>query len=148
MRTPASRMTLGAFSALAATALFTTAAHATVFDQAISVRPEAHIAGDGSVTLSGTYRCEVASPSGAMQIKATVIQDGSRLSIGAGEVVCDGAEHAWVAGSPLTGGIHPGRATAVAELQEIHFSGLMPRAIDTVAQDSKDIQVIEVIGDR
>ncbi|MEU3721803.1 DUF6299 family protein [Streptomyces sp. NPDC031705] len=148
MRTPARRMALGAFSALAATALFTTPAHATVFHQAISLRSGAHLAEDGSVTLSGTYHCEAASPSGAVQIKATVVQDASRLSIGAGQVVCDGAEHAWVARSPLTGGIRPGRARAVAELQEIHFAGLMPRAVDTVAQDAKDIDVVEVTGQR
>ncbi|MFD0352830.1 DUF6299 family protein [Streptomyces sp. NPDC127110] len=143
MRTPARRMTLGAFSALAATALFAAPAHATVFNQGISVQSEAHIAGDGSITLSGTYHCEAPSPSGAVQIKATVIQDATRLSIGAGEVVCDGAEHEWVAGSPLTGGIHPGAARAVVELQEIHFSGgLLPRGIDTVAQDDHVIQVV------
>ncbi|MFJ3878423.1 DUF6299 family protein [Streptomyces sp. NPDC090077] len=143
MRTPARRMALGAFSALAATALFTATAHATVFHQGISVRSEAHINEKGEITLSGTYHCEAASPSGAVQIKATVVQDGTRLSIGAGEVVCDGAEHEWVAGSPLNGGIHEGDARAVAELQEIHFSGgLMPRGIDTVAQDSRAIKVV------
>ncbi|MCX5377861.1 DUF6299 family protein [Streptomyces sp. NBC_00091] len=142
MRTTARRMALGAFSALAATTLFTAPAHATVFNQGISVQSEAHIAEDGGITLSGTYHCEAASLGGAVQIKATVIQDGSQLSIGAGEVVCDGAEHEWVAHSPITGSVHPGRATAVASLQEIHLQGLFPRSVDTVAQDTQDIEVV------
>ncbi|MEU8434249.1 DUF6299 family protein [Streptomyces sp. NPDC029216] len=142
MRTPARRMALTAFSALAATALFATPALATVFHQGISVEQQAHITPQGAVVLSGTYHCELSPSSAAVQVKATVVQDGTRLSIGAGEVFCDGREHAWEAVSPLTAGLHPGRAEAVAELQEIHMAGLMPRAISTVAQDRKDIEVV------
>ncbi|MEW1634448.1 DUF6299 family protein [Streptomyces sp. NPDC093801] len=143
MFTPARRMALTAFSALAATSLFATPALATVFQQGISLHPEAQISRDGSVRLSGTYHCELSPKSGAVQIKATVVQDGSRLSIGAGEVFCDGREHAWEAVSPLAAGLHKGRAQAVAELQEIHMAGLMPRAVDTVAQDSHDVEVVD-----
>ncbi|RPF41069.1 hypothetical protein EDD96_4859 [Streptomyces sp. Ag109_G2-6] len=141
MRIPARRMTLTAFSALAATALFATPALATVFHQGISLRPEARITADGSVVLSGTYQCELSPASAAIQIKATVVQDATRLSIGAGEVFCDGREHIWEAVSPMTGGLHPGAARAVAELQEIHMTGLMPRALSTVAEDRQDIEV-------
>ncbi|MBT2452639.1 hypothetical protein J7F03_37485 [Streptomyces sp. ISL-43] len=104
---------------------------------------DAHIAEDGAVTLSGTYHCEQASPMGAMQIKATVVQDGTHLSIGAEEVVCDGTERRWVAHAPgFLAGVHPGRATVTGELQEIHLSGnLMPRSVDTVAQDTQDVEV-------
>ncbi|MFG2877595.1 DUF6299 family protein [Streptomyces sp. NPDC048337] len=140
------RMALAALSALAATTVFTVPAGATVFEQGISVHPEAHIAKDGAVTLSGTYHCEQASPVGAMQIKATVEQDGSRLSIGAGEVVCDGTEREWVAHAPafVRGSVHPGHATVTGELQEIHLSpNLMPRSVATVAQDTQDVEVHE-----
>jgi hypothetical protein len=142
MRTPVRRMALTAFSALASTALFATPALATVFHQGISVRSQAHITPQGEVVLAGRYHCELSPTSGAIQIKATVVQDGSRLSIGAGEVFCDGREHLWKAVSPLTAGLHAGPASAVAELQEIHMAGLMPRALSTVAQDRQDIEVI------
>ncbi|MCF3180979.1 MULTISPECIES: DUF6299 family protein [Streptomyces] len=142
MSTAARRMALSAFSALAATALFATPALATVFHQGISLGSKARITPDGSVVLSGAYRCELSPTSGAVQIKATVVQDGTRLSIGAGEVFCDGRVHAWEAVSPLTAGLHPGSAHAVAELQEIHMAGLMPRALSTVAEDQQDIEVV------
>lgn len=143
MRTHARRMALAALSALAATAVFTAPAGATVFNQGISVDEHAVISPDGGVTLSGPYHCEQASPEGAMQIKVTVVQDGNRLSIGTGgDLVCDGHEHEWRAHSPLSGGVHPGRATATAELQEIRLSGgLFPRSISTLAKDSKDIRI-------
>ncbi|MFD9409087.1 DUF6299 family protein [Streptomyces sp. NPDC059989] len=139
------RMALAALSALAATTVFTGPAAATVFNQGISVHPDAHIAEDGTVTLSGTYHCEQASPMGAMQIKAVVEQDGSKLSIGAEEVVCDGTERKWVARTPgfLAGSVHPGHATVTGEIQEIHLSGLMPRSVATVAQDTQDVEVHE-----
>ncbi|MFD8983218.1 DUF6299 family protein [Streptomyces sp. NPDC059564] len=146
MRTPARRIALAAFSALAATALFTAPAAATVYHQGISVRPHAHIAQDGTITLSGTYSCEAASPGGAVQVKVTVVQDRFRLGLGAGDARCDGEAHSWEAHGTLrlTPGIHEGAALAQAELQEIHFGGgLMPRAIDQIAVDEREIRVID-----
>ncbi|MCX5271892.1 DUF6299 family protein [Streptomyces virginiae] len=142
MRSSARRMSLVAFSALAATTLFTAPAGATVFEQGISVR-DAYVAHDGAVTLSGTYHCEQASPMGAMQIKATVAQEGGgRLSVGAEQIVCDGQERRWVANAPgAYANVRPGRAVVTAELQEVRFSGLMPRSVTTVAQDSRDVEV-------
>lgn len=145
MGMPGSRTALAALSALAATAGFTAPADATVFNHGISVQPYAHIDQDGTITLSGSYHCDVASPVGAVQIKATVIQDNVRLTIAAGDAHCDGAEHGWTADGTLrlTPGVHGGRAVAAAQLQEIHFSGLMPKSIDTVAEDTRDIEVID-----
>ncbi|MGT2528837.1 DUF6299 family protein [Streptomyces nojiriensis] len=143
MRISGRRMALAALSALAATTVFTAPAGATVFNQGISVRPDVRIAGDGSITLSGTYHCEQASPMGAMQVKAAVLQEGHQLSIGGAQVVCDGTERVWEAHAPgfATRSVRPGRATVSAELQEIHLSGLMPSAVATVAQDVRDVEV-------
>ncbi|MEU9252637.1 DUF6299 family protein [Streptomyces sp. NPDC048270] len=138
-------MALAALSALAATAVFAVAAEATSFDQGISVQPYGHISEDGTVTLSGTYHCENPSPVGAkLQIAAAVVQDGTRLAFGGGEAKCDGQEHAWEATGSLkfTPAVHPGPALAEAQLNEIHFSGLMPRSIDTVAADRKEINLV------
>lgn len=142
----ASRMALAALSALAATAVFTAPADATVFDQGISVQPYGHISEDGRITLSGTYHCSHPSPIGAkLQIAAAVLQDGTRLGFSGGEADCDGEEHVWEATGSLrlTRNIHPGRALAEVQLNEIHFSGLMPRSIDTVAEDRQEIQLID-----
>ncbi|MFF7298235.1 DUF6299 family protein [Streptomyces sp. NPDC008265] len=140
MRIPARRMALAAFSAAAATALFTAPAGATVFEQGISVHDDARITDDGGVILSGTYHCEQASPEGAMQVKATVEQDGGRLSIGGEQIVCDGTERRWVAHAPgAYANVRAGTAKVTAELQEIHLSGLFPRSVDTVALDSRDV---------
>ncbi|MFE0580363.1 DUF6299 family protein [Streptomyces sp. NPDC058874] len=142
MRISPRRMALAAFSALAATTLFCAPAGATVFSQGISVHHDAYVAGDGTVTLSGSYHCEQASPSGAMQIKATVEHEGGRLSIGAEQPVCDGKERRWVATAPGRWvDVRPGRAVVTAELQEVRLSGLMPRSVSTVAQDRQDVEV-------
>lgn len=145
MRIHGSHLALTALSALAATAVFTTQASATVFDQGISVQPYGHISEDARITLSGTYHCETASPVGTSpQIAVTVVQGGTRLTFGGGEARCDGAEHAWTASGSLrfTPDIHPGTAQADARLNEVTFSGLMPRSVDTVAQDVRDIRLI------
>ncbi|GAA3269959.1 hypothetical protein Slala03_35350 [Streptomyces lavendulae subsp. lavendulae] len=144
MRTPARRMAFSAFSALAATALFAAPAAATVYQQAVVVSADAEIARDGAITLHGAYRCETPSPGGATQIRVTVAQkDSGRLSIGTG-AVCDGAAHEWKVRAPQYGaGLHAGRAVATVELQEVHLHGLMPRAVDTVAADSRDIEIRE-----
>ncbi|MGP3686667.1 DUF6299 family protein [Streptomyces sp. IBSNAI002] len=142
-------MALAALSALAATAVFTAPAEATSFDQGISVQPYGHISEDGTVTLSGTYHCTSPSPVGAkLQIAASVIQHGTRLAFGGGEATCDGQEHAWQATGSLryTPGIKAGPARAEARLNEIHFSGLMPRSVDTVAEDGKTIDLVLVDG--
>ncbi|MEU9146928.1 DUF6299 family protein [Streptomyces sp. NPDC048349] len=137
-------MALAALSALAATTVFTATAGATSFDQEISVQPYGHISQDGRITLSGKYRCSNPSPMRAkLQIAAAVVQDGTRLAFGGGEAQCDGQEHAWEATGTLefTPGVHPGRALAEAQLNEIHFAGLMPRSIDTVAEDRREIRL-------
>ncbi|MCX5013444.1 DUF6299 family protein [Streptomyces sp. NBC_00555] len=139
------RMALAALSTLAATAVFTAPAGATSFDQGISVQPYGHISEDGKVTLSGKYHCTNPSPMGAkLQIAAAVVQGGTRLAFGGGEAECDGQEHEWEATGSLkfTPAVHPGPALAEAQLNEIHFSGLMPRSIDTVAEDRQEIRLI------
>ncbi|MFD3695680.1 DUF6299 family protein [Streptomyces sp. NPDC058646] len=141
-------MALAALSALAATAVFTVPAEATVYNQGISVQPYGHISEDGTVTLSGTYHCTAPSPMGAkLQIAASLTQEHTRLAFSGGEADCDGEEHAWEATGSLryTPGIHAGAALAEAQLNEIHFSGLMPRSVDTVAQDRQQIRLI-VLG--
>ncbi|WP_406366900.1 DUF6299 family protein [Streptomyces sp. NBC_01546] len=93
----------------------------------------------------GNFHCTNPSPMGAkLQIAAAVVQGGTRLAFGGGEAECDGQEHEWEATGSLkfTPAVHPGPALAEAQLNEIHFSGLMPRSIDTVAEDRQEIRLI------
>lgn len=140
------RMALAALAALGATAAFTAPANAAPYGNDIYVSSEAHIAEDGTIHLSGVYHCTSPSPSGAVQIKATVVQDDVRLSIGGGDARCDGTEHEWSAHGTLrlTPSVHAGEAMAEARLQEIHFGGgLLPRSIDTIAEDVHPVTVID-----
>ncbi|MFE2928363.1 DUF6299 family protein [Streptomyces goshikiensis] len=139
-------MAFAALSALAATTVFTAPADATVFENRISVRQDAHIGDDGTVTLSGTYVCEDPSPVG-VQIATALAQDGTRLGTTAkGRVICDGRKHAWRSTASLrfTKGIHAGKARAEARLEVVRMgSGLMPRAIDTLAQDDRTVVLFD-----
>ncbi|MFD6890311.1 DUF6299 family protein [Streptomyces sp. NPDC059957] len=151
MATTGPRMALAALAALGATAVFTAPANAAphgsgMYVRDIYVSSEAHIAPDGTIHLSGEYRCTAPSPSGAVQIKATIEQDDVRLSIGGGDAQCDGAVHDWSAHGTLrlTPTVHAGEALAKAELQEIRFGGgLLPRSVDTIAQDARPVRVID-----
>ncbi|MFE4262618.1 DUF6299 family protein [Streptomyces sp. NPDC056883] len=145
------RMALAALAALGATAVFTAPANAAPHGSApygndIYVSSEAHIAPDGTIHLFGEYHCSAPSPSGTVQIKATIEQEDVRLSIGGGDAQCDGEVHDWSAHGTLrlTPTVHAGEALAKAELQEIRFGGgLLPRSIDTVAQDAHPVRVID-----
>lgn len=146
MATTGPRMALAALAALGATAVFTAPANAVPDGNDIYVSSEAHIAPDGTIHLSGEYRCTAPSPSGAVQIKATIEQEDVRLGIGGGDARCDGAVHDWSAHGTLrlTPTVHAGEALAKAELQEIRFGGgLLPRSVDTVAQDAHPVRVID-----
>ncbi|MFD5146629.1 DUF6299 family protein [Streptomyces sp. NPDC058401] len=151
MATTGPRMALAALAALGATAVFTAPANAVPDGSAIHggdiyVSSEAHIAHDGTIHLFGEYHCAAPSPSGTVQIKATIEQEDVRLSIGGGDAQCDGEVHDWSAHGTLrlTPTVHAGEALAKAELQEIRFGGgLLPRSIDTVAQDVHPVEVID-----
>ncbi len=113
MGTIGRRMALAALSALAATAVFTAPATAAPYDSAISVQPYAHIGGSGTVT---------------------------RLTTGAGAPVCDGAARVAEHHRP-PGAVHAGEARFEARLQEVRFSGLMPRSVSVLGEDIQDGEI-------
>jgi hypothetical protein len=113
-----------------ATAAPATADPATVVPapyEAVTVDTVGRIAADGTVTLSGTYRCQ--SSSGPVFVSSSVSQGVStiRYGIGGTRAVCDGAEHRWVnTGRPVPGSLVPGTAHVEATLRELGaFSGLL-----------------------
>ncbi|MFF4490329.1 DUF6299 family protein [Streptomyces sp. NPDC001544] len=89
------RPVLGA--AAGAALLFAAVAPATAGpSETVTVDRTGRVAADGTVTVSGTYRCNAADTS-PVYIGTSVSQDrsGDRHGIGGSRAQCDGAEHHW-----------------------------------------------------
>ncbi|MGW0823150.1 DUF6299 family protein [Streptomyces sp. NPDC002845] len=96
------------------------------YDQ-VTVDSTARLAEDGTITLSGTYRC--LSNSGPVFVSSSVSQGDPRVrrGIGGTRAVCDGAEHAWTNSEKREPGTFaPGPAQVEATLMELRpgFGGL------------------------
>ncbi|WP_329414592.1 DUF6299 family protein [Streptomyces sp. NBC_00704] len=88
--------------------------------ESVTVDPTGRLAADGTVTLSGTYRC--ADSSGPVFVSSSVGQssDGARHGIGGTRAVCDGAEHSWQnTGKATPNDLAPGIAHVEATLMEL-----------------------------
>ncbi|AVV44845.1 DUF6299 family protein [Streptomyces sp. ID05-04B] len=119
-----------ALSAVAGIALLLPAAPAVVAavgpTESVTIDPVGRIAADGTVTLSGTYRC-VADP-GPVFVSSSVGQDFNvTRGIGGTRAVCDGAEHTWNnTGRATPNDLAPGAARVEATLMELRpASGLL-----------------------
>ncbi|MFD8233861.1 DUF6299 family protein [Streptomyces sp. NPDC059696] len=92
----------------------------------VTVDAVGRITADGTVTLSGTYRCS--GSSGPVFVSSSVRQGVStaRHGIGGTRAVCDGAEHRWVnTGRTTPGALVAGAAHVEAGVMELRtFSGL------------------------
>ncbi|MEG3627060.1 DUF6299 family protein [Streptomyces poriticola] len=127
------RPALTALTALAAALLLPAApagaASAASYDTGtVTVDPTGHIAADGTVTLSGTYRC--AGGTGPVFVSSSVAQESGtvRHGIGGTRAVCDGTAHRWVntgRPSPDTA-LQPGPARVEATLMELRGLGGLP----------------------
>ncbi|WP_405883113.1 DUF6299 family protein [Streptomyces sp. NBC_01384] len=87
---------------------------------AVSVDPTGHVAADGTITLSGTYRC--LSSRGPVLVSSSVSQGDTRIRYGIGgtAAVCDGAEHRWTNSEKRASGtLAPGGANVEATLMEL-----------------------------
>lgn len=94
---------------------------------AVTVDSVGRITADGTVTLSGTYRCQ--SSSGPVFVSSSVSQGASttRYGIGGTRAVCDGAKHRWVnTGRPTPGALVRGAAHVEATLMELRTFGGLP----------------------
>ncbi|MDP9684670.1 MULTISPECIES: DUF6299 family protein [Streptomyces] len=125
-------------SALAAAALLTLAAAPAAqagtvpaAGGSVTVDPAGRIAPDGTVTLTGTYRCDAAS--GPVYVTSSVSRDAGsvRHGIGGTPAVCDGLDHPWAnSGRPSGGsapaGPAPGPARVEATLMELRPLGGLP----------------------
>ncbi|MFJ9739076.1 DUF6299 family protein [Streptomyces sp. NPDC101166] len=94
--------------------------------EAVTVDPAAGIAADGTVTLSGTYRC--VDSTGPVFVASSIGQGPStvRYGIGGSRAVCDGVEHRWVnTGKPVPGTLKAGTARVEATIVELRPQGLL-----------------------
>ncbi|GHD89049.1 DUF6299 family protein [Streptomyces naganishii] len=136
------RPVLGTLGVAAATLLLAApavpAAAATAAGETVTVDPTARMAEDGTVTLTGTYRCSGAT--GAVFVGSTLGQNASstRYGIGGSRALCDGKEHRWVNSGKPSSTLEPGAAHVEATVMELAPQDglpLMPRLHATVQQD-------------
>ncbi|MFM9608715.1 DUF6299 family protein [Streptomyces niveiscabiei] len=95
--------------------------------ETVTVDPVGRIAADGTVTLTGTYRC--LGSEGPVFVSSSVNQDSGDVSHGIGgtAAVCDGAEHTWEnTGRPAPSALTPGTARVEATLMELAPEGGLP----------------------
>jgi hypothetical protein len=95
--------------------------------ESVTVDPVGTIAADGTVTLSGTYRC--LGNRGPVYVSSSLGQSRPHLRYGIGgtSAVCDGAEHRWVnTGKPMPGELKPGAARVEATVMELDPSAGIP----------------------
>ncbi|MFE2461758.1 DUF6299 family protein [Streptomyces sp. NPDC059402] len=100
---------------------------ASLVAESVTVDPIGRIAADGSVTLSGTYRCT--GGTGPVFVSSSVSQSDPsvRYGIGGTHAVCDGLEHRWVnTGTPDSVVLEPGAAHVEATLMELRPMGIVP----------------------
>ncbi|MFI8486578.1 DUF6299 family protein [Streptomyces rubrogriseus] len=128
VRSAAFATAAGAALLLLAAPAATAAPHdARLVAESVTVDPTGRIAADGSVTLSGTYRCT--GGSGPVFVSSTVSQSdpSARFGVGGTRAVCDGLEHRWVnTGTPDTVVLEPGAAHVEATLMELRPMGIVP----------------------
>lgn len=122
------RSLLGAAAGAALLLLATPAGTASADpDGSVTVDQVGRIAADGTVTLSGTYRC--LGNKGPVYVSSSLGQSRQDLrhGIGGTSAVCDGAEHRWVnTGKPMPGELRPGPARVEATVMELDPSAGIP----------------------
>lgn len=120
------RQVIGAATAAALLLLFAPSAVALSVgalsdpSETVTVDATGHLAADGTVTLSGTYRC--LGRTGPVLVSSSVSQGDTRIryGIGGSAAVCDGAEHRWTNSERRTPGtLAPGAAHVEATLMEL-----------------------------
>ncbi|MGW6009267.1 DUF6299 family protein [Streptomyces sp. NPDC055210] len=105
--------------------------------ETVTVDPTGRLAADGTVTLSGTYRCT--GGTGRTFVSSSLSQGESKVRKGVGgtQAVCDGAEHRWT----NTDRTDPGRfelgaATVEASVMELRSGGLPLPMFHAAAEQS------------
>ncbi|MFE6287725.1 DUF6299 family protein [Streptomyces sp. NPDC057877] len=111
----------------AATLLLATPASADPYET-VTVDPTARVAPDGTVTLTGTYRCT--GGSGPVFVSSSVRQDPDQVrhGINGTPAICDGVQRSWTnTGKPSTHTtFRTGPAHVEATLMELNTDAGLP----------------------
>ncbi|WP_308039659.1 DUF6299 family protein [Streptomyces sp. PSKA30] len=140
------RTGLGA-AATAALALLATAPAQTATAEPfgmVTVDRTGRVAADGTVTLSGTYRCSGAT--GPVYIGSSVQQTSNsssdRHSFGGTRAECDGETHRWENTQQLSpGAVEPGEARVEATIVELNSESGMPGPVFHASQQ-EDVTLV------
>ncbi|MEU2332665.1 DUF6299 family protein [Streptomyces sp. NPDC006654] len=95
--------------------------------ESVTVETTGRLAGDGTVTLSGTYTCTDAT--GPVFISSSISQDSPtfRHGIGGTQAECDGTTHTWQnTGKVASEKLAPGKAQVEATILELRPAGGLP----------------------
>ncbi|MFJ5516582.1 DUF6299 family protein [Streptomyces griseoluteus] len=110
--------------------------------ESVTVDSTARLAADGTVTLSGTYRCLPGT--GPVFVSSSVSQADPRVrhGVGGSAARCDGAEHRWEnTGKVSSETLRTGAAHVQADVMELRPSGLAPLPVFHATQD-RDIVLV------
>lgn len=130
------RPVLGAAAVVAALLFAAAAAPAAAGPyETVTVDPTGRVAADGTVTLSGTYRCTAGT--GPVFVSSSVGQGVTSVPQGIGGTVthgiggtaarCDGAGHRWTnTGRIPSDAVRPGTAHVEATVLELRPRGILP----------------------
>ncbi|MEV5982649.1 DUF6299 family protein [Streptomyces sp. NPDC052114] len=102
------------------------AAHGAPAD-GLTVNGAGTVADDGTVTLSGTYRCLPDGTPGPVFVSSTLAQGDRTNGIGGTAAVCDGRVHEWTNSSRLKEDAYePGEAAVRAHLMKLSTKSGLP----------------------
>lgn len=112
------RLAVATGALLVLTAATAATAHAGPGDD-LTVDPRGTVAEDGTVTLSGTYRCTDDSE-GPVFVGSTLVQGSRSAGIGGTQAVCDGQDHRWTNSAVVKEpGYESGAARVEASLMQL-----------------------------
>ncbi|MEV4434012.1 DUF6299 family protein [Streptomyces sp. NPDC049555] len=77
------------------------------------------LASDGTVTLTGTYRCSVNHSAGPVFVVTNLTQGGTTVGMGDAPATCDGRQHAWRNSSHPARPFQPGPARTEGTVMEL-----------------------------
>ncbi|OPC82686.1 hypothetical protein B4N89_18595 [Embleya scabrispora] len=110
----------------------------------VSLDPTVWVTADGTVTISGTYRCS-ADHAGTVLVGGSVSQAGLHIAMGANAATCDGLTHDWRSSERPPLDFVPGPARGDATLLELRSGeGVVPVLPNVLAQETRDVTITRV----
>ncbi|MFJ3646606.1 DUF6299 family protein [Streptomyces murinus] len=111
--------------------------------ESVTVDTVGRLAADGTVTLTGTYRCT--GNTGPVFVTSALSQRDPRVKHGIGGTVarCDGTTHTWTNSGQVSGEtLMPGTAHVQATVMELRPVGLVPLPVFHATAD-QDVTLVQ-----